>query len=453
MFLGCAFILSGCRNNPEQRSYGLESRVARSDSLFRQGKYLEAKECLRPFVRLSSYPDMDKPSLLKAYAILGDIHMIYEDFPGASHYYEEERKLLEAISDSDNLEMVDYKLLTAYASQEDHEKSERYLEILRHKAKGLKGEYYGKLGTAYYRKIFRSPDKSIETFRDVVAYVDKSGLDDSLKLLPVSEIIDLHKKLNNNDSVDLWQATFDSLAVVFYPRLALKDSSKNIAGQIRFLDPATGYVSMHDSLEALHDFMVQDSEIRADYSKGAENNLSSLKFELSYTIILILVIAALIIIGITVILRNRRNRGHLLLKNKDSNSKAQKNSRRGLHLGDPKEKDAFEALYQDIVKEMSKEENFSNPEFSLRMLAGSMGINANYISNAINGHGNNFRTLLNEFRIKAACMRLLDPATSRRLTIQGVSENVGFRSQSAFIRAFTRHTGQTPSEFLKKNRL
>ena len=61
----------------------------------------------------------------------------------------------------------------------------------------------------------------------------------------------------------------------------------------------------------------------------------------------------------------------------------------------------------------------------------------------------NFNVFLNEYRIKEACRRLAEDSVFKRLTVQGMANSVGFKSRSAFIAAFKRFAGLTPSEYIK----
>lgn len=109
-----------------------------------------------------------------------------------------------------------------------------------------------------------------------------------------------------------------------------------------------------------------------------------------------------------------------------------------------------EHLLQAISNAMQNTANFCNPDFSLSMLAQIVESNTNYVSQAINTSLNkNFRSLLNEYRIKEAMRRMKDNDTYGNYSIQGISESVGFKSASNFIAAFKKMTGMTPSLYQK----
>lgn len=68
-------------------------------------------------------------------------------------------------------------------------------------------------------------------------------------------------------------------------------------------------------------------------------------------------------------------------------------------------------------------------------------------------YGKNFKTLLNECRIKEACRRLLDTEHYGNMTIQAIYEEVGYSNNVSFIRAFKRVNGMTPSEYQRQYRM
>lgn len=105
-------------------------------------------------------------------------------------------------------------------------------------------------------------------------------------------------------------------------------------------------------------------------------------------------------------------------------------------------------LLQRIIKTMSEPETIANPDFSLQMLADAVGSNTKYVSTVINDtYGKNFKTLLNEYRIRQACLRLSDTAHYGQMTIQAIYEEVGYTNAVSFNRAFKKINGMTPSEY------
>jgi AraC-like DNA-binding protein len=107
------------------------------------------------------------------------------------------------------------------------------------------------------------------------------------------------------------------------------------------------------------------------------------------------------------------------------------------------------ALLDKIFIFMKDSSIICNTEFSLDKLAELVESNHAYVSQAINAILNkNFRSFLNEYRIKEVQRLLLEPDTTK-FTIEYLAGRVGFRSLNAFRRAFKEITGVTPNFYLK----
>ena len=109
-----------------------------------------------------------------------------------------------------------------------------------------------------------------------------------------------------------------------------------------------------------------------------------------------------------------------------------------------------EKLLSDILHVMEHTYEFCNSDFNIDKLAGLIGSNSRYVSQIINEvYSKNFRTFLNEYRIKEAMLRLIDVEHYGHFTIKAISESVGYKSQANFISVFTRITGIKPSMYQK----
>ena len=87
---------------------------------------------------------------------------------------------------------------------------------------------------------------------------------------------------------------------------------------------------------------------------------------------------------------------------------------------------------------------------SLKGLSEKLETSPNTLSRSINSEtGLNFNDYINQKRVDTAKERLLDPSFSN-LTIEAIGNSVGFSSKSAFYNAFKKHTGHSPSTFLKQ---
>lgn len=110
-------------------------------------------------------------------------------------------------------------------------------------------------------------------------------------------------------------------------------------------------------------------------------------------------------------------------------------------------------LKQSLNHLLTKDKVFAKEGIDLPQLARYMNIPVNDLSFVINdGYQMNFFSLINSHRIDEAKVLLLSPAY-RHLSVLGVAFEVGFSSKTTFNAAFKKHTGQTPSEFIKNSQM
>ena len=118
--------------------------------------------------------------------------------------------------------------------------------------------------------------------------------------------------------------------------------------------------------------------------------------------------------------------------------------------GYPLSQERREQLLRDIVEVMENIEIISAPDFNLHMLAKLVESNTKYVSLVINDtYHKNFKTILNEYRIREACQRFTETEKYGNLTIQGIATELGYNSTNGFIVAFKKIIGMTPSVYIK----
>lgn len=105
-------------------------------------------------------------------------------------------------------------------------------------------------------------------------------------------------------------------------------------------------------------------------------------------------------------------------------------------------------LVEAIIAVMCQEETISDPSFDLARLCTLVGSNSKYVSWVINAtYQKTFKSLLNEYRVRLASIRLADTEAYGHLTIQAIGQSVGYSSHANFIAAFKRIVGMTPSSY------
>ncbi|NBA84407.1 helix-turn-helix domain-containing protein [Emticicia sp. CRIBPO] len=101
---------------------------------------------------------------------------------------------------------------------------------------------------------------------------------------------------------------------------------------------------------------------------------------------------------------------------------------------------------------LTGEKVYTEEGIDLPQLARYMNIPVNDLSYVINeGYGMNFFSLINSHRVEEAKRLMLSPA-HQHLSVLGIAYEAGFSSKTTFNDAFKKHTGQTPSEFIKSTK-
>jgi len=107
----------------------------------------------------------------------------------------------------------------------------------------------------------------------------------------------------------------------------------------------------------------------------------------------------------------------------------------------------------DVIEYVEKEDYHINPNASLNDLSKSLNSNVNHISKLINlNTGKNFNEFINAYRIDLSKKRLIDK-NYEHLTIEAIGNSVGFKSKSAFYKAFKQLTGTSPKSFKQNSNL
>ena len=95
-------------------------------------------------------------------------------------------------------------------------------------------------------------------------------------------------------------------------------------------------------------------------------------------------------------------------------------------------------------------------DLTLAQLARRVGTNASALSAALNAQEDeNFTSFINGFRVEAVCEKLYEAAHQGGPVpnLLDLALDCGFGSKATFNRAFKRHTGQSPREWINQNRV
>ncbi len=111
----------------------------------------------------------------------------------------------------------------------------------------------------------------------------------------------------------------------------------------------------------------------------------------------------------------------------------------------------MDTLKDKILQKILFEKKYKEKDYSAQVLARDLGTNTRYISAVVNVKFHmNYTSFVNKYRIEEA-MTLLADRRFADLTIEEISDMVGFSNRQSFYASFYRILGMTPREYRIKN--
>jgi AraC-like DNA-binding protein len=259
--------------------------------------------------------------------------------------------------------------------------------------------------------------------------------------------LQLAKKSNfNRDYVDI----LGNIAYFFHDQ---KDYKKGF-------DYLSKYLKQKDSL-ANKDIAKQIQELQVKYETEKKEKLiveTKTKLEKKETQSIIFLISGVTFVVVALIifvLYRKKNNAYKnlvrinmeLVNNEDSSNRIRNDSDKVKYSSSTLSKSKSDELIQLINKVIFEDKIFLQNDITLGKLAQKLNVNTKYISQVIHETYNmGFSDFINSNRIKEA-IRLLSDESYNHITIEGISEIVGFKTKSSFNIYFKKFTGVTPSFF------
>ena len=104
-------------------------------------------------------------------------------------------------------------------------------------------------------------------------------------------------------------------------------------------------------------------------------------------------------------------------------------------------------LYDKILDIIVMQKKYKDVNYSAKQLAKDLKTNTRYLSAVVNSRfGQNYSSLLNEYRIKEAVHLMTDRRYLDK-TMEEISAMVGFANRQSFYAAFYKYTGITPKQY------
>lgn len=123
-------------------------------------------------------------------------------------------------------------------------------------------------------------------------------------------------------------------------------------------------------------------------------------------------------------------------------------------LKQPDSEEGIDNVLKDkILNVMRFQQPFLQPELTLNDLAALLEIPPSQLSKLINtGFNQNFNDFVNAYRVEKVKEKLMNP-TFQHFSLLGIAFECGFNSKATFNRAFRKHVGMSPSEFVATQKI
>lgn len=104
-------------------------------------------------------------------------------------------------------------------------------------------------------------------------------------------------------------------------------------------------------------------------------------------------------------------------------------------------------LKEKILNVIVMQKKYKDKDYSAKKLAEDLGTNSRYISAVVNVRFHmNYTSFVNKYRIEEAMAMLIDQRY-QDLSMEEISDMVGFSNRQSFYASFYRITGTTPRDF------
>lgn len=460
----------------------------KGDALYDAGRFTEALDYYTA--------GMDKAKAEKNdeiyYACIGNIGNVYGkigDFKRARHYYMRGYK---ASLESNNKEMqwkAATNLVAVCCITGDLEGAKAFFKVqMRLPMSDITmKKYYFLTNQAYIATAGNNNGMAVYYTRQALEYAKEKNMPRQYLVSLYTELGNLKMKLGDaKGAIESYNTALDSITE--------KEGKVQTINIYKYLDEAYTKIGKPDSSRKYHNMYLNLSDsvfnmAQLNVANGKlfeyENRENTLHISRlvsqNYALIAAVAVFLALLVTLTLLYRalrkkNRRleeSRQALVEKNKDlmqsaDNNRAlldkyinainelrqseqenkpqaqAKDERTGTTMGDEQKN----RLLKSIMEVMGDVAVISAPDFDMKQLAERVGSNQNYVSYVINDtYGKNFRTLLNEYRIREAVKRISDREKYGNVTMQAIYEELGWKSAASFISAFKKVNGMTPSEY------
>ena len=443
-----------------------ESHYRSAEIYYRQRLYSLAMSQYLDGLRISEACRFDQLTA-RIYIGIGNLYSSHSDFEMGIRFYKRALALVDTVGGDAVRNRVLNNLVGASCFSGRTADGERYLAALQASGERSPEHHFNLLMCrGLILNCKRLQGQALRFYRDALRYAEANRLGDGCAEAANSCMAQIFIDTGKPDSAIFYLRRNEAASVRTSNADLLGETLAHLAQAYRTKGDArralaykTRYVDLRDSTYRVGEFNAMKNAQFMYEAQKSDSEISSLTQQKQSQARLIamqrrwiatFVVSLLVVVAfLWVIYRQKMQLRHAYAE-LYSRSQEYLNGKREADSTHLLTNDQHKALLRDIDRVMADAEVFCASDFSLNALAQLVGANSRYVSEAINeGYGKNFRTFLNEYRIREAMRRLADTQGYDKLTIKAISESVGYKSQANFIAVFTKVTGMKPSIYQK----
>lgn len=482
------------------QTFPVDSLVTLGECYYHSERYIDAMDVLATAMNKADQTGNDK-AYVKSLFLIGNIYTIFDDYEQALHYYEsclDNEKVMENDSLSNKVRsnmLICYSML---GKRKEAELCYRAIGTLNMGSEEL-DRFYTYLNQALLMTARNYPNGAIFFHKHAMDYAMAHGMSGLYVAAEMGQIGKMYEKMGDLAVAEKWYLRCKEFAekkrivgplTTACERLAAiygKQGKDELCAKYNKL-----YVEYTDSFFRPRDFNDKKSLISRYEAMSKDRQVTKLRDRNTFLVFVIVVIAALMFALVVLLVYIYKVNRRLLVTQRLLIKKHQEHSQQlevqneiftniensaelragnvpyaadtgvtsdgsdlaetGKSTSDENllDKSQIDVLLMTIAQVMEKTETVCAPDFSLSMLAQLVGSNTKYVSWVINTkYGKNFKTFLNEYRIRTASQMLVDTEKYGNLTIASIAERVGYKSPASFHLAFKKVYGMTPAVYIK----
>lgn len=436
----------------QSRNSGKEILEA-SYSNYENGNWLESLDGLHTYLRRygKSGKNVNSSDLVRAYFLLSRIHIGFGDYTAAEKYYLDAL----ALAEKNGMERMKLNicgnLSITYCHLGNEQKAREYLERARAaEVDDRKAQIYSTIiADAYIERIFGDRDRSIAKMKGLLQTIDSIQLGDRARTSPLSEITEMYEESNRPDSALKYLTEYEQLARR-YNVLDMMTDCKRLYMRIytqkgetaKALEYQKEYIDLRDSLMNHGNLRLISGKYDSQAAELPDDEHPSLRLSFSrLQVILFLLGSLLLVVAVAACVyffqRRRVREAYIRLYEKNREIMQEKDHE------DETEEDA--RMRNMILSTVERNHSWRDPDFTPARLAQLTGLDSKELSRILGEClGKNFRSFINDYRIREAQKLLSQQSDAPVLTPEEIGRKVGYRSEATFIAAFCKQTGLPP---------